>query len=647
LGNILGEDLAMNDEDKSKVQLIRELAELRQHVLEFKARERKLLQEAKEALKESEEKYRMAFEWTGTAMMVVDEDTMISMANHKAEEVTGYPAEEVNERRRWPEFIVDEDLPRMLEYHKQRRIDPESVPNEYEFRMRHKSGEIRDIFINVSMIPGTKKSLISLIDITRRKKMERALRESEERFRNIFSQSPIGNALFGSDGKLTDMNGAFRKLFGISDDLSEKTPYDLFTNFNIPDEVIRILKRGKGADHESYFDFGAQGKGKVVFEKMGLRYLRWHLTPMGMESEKDPVFLAQVQDITERKKAEEAELKKVRAAANEAKRLAAGLKKEIIRLTSYHDIISRHPEMKKIFNMLPEVAQTTATVLITGESGTGKELIARSLHELGPRKKRPFITINCSALPDTLLESELFGYKAGAFTDAKKDKPGKFALADGGTVFLDEIGDLSPSVQVKLLRVLQEKAFEPLGDTQSITVDVRVLAATNRDLSALIKEGKFRKDLYYRIKVLSIDLPPLRERRSDIPILCDDFIETFNTRYQKKITGVSDEVLDTLLSYDFPGNIRELENIIEHAFIFCKGDLIEMEHLPLELGGEAKERDVVKAMSGVKNLKELEKLYLQNVLAETGGNKTLAAKRLSIHKATLFRKLKQLGITKK
>jgi PAS domain S-box-containing protein len=502
----------MKDEDKPKGQLVKELADLRRRISDMKAQEKKLLRQAKEALQKSEEKYRMAFEWTGTAMMVVDEDTMISMANHKAEEVTGYPAEEVNERRKWPEFIVEEDLPRMLEYHRKRRIDADSVPKEYEFRMRHKNGSIRDIYINVSMIPGTTKSLISLIDIT------------------------------------------------------------------------------------------------------------------------------------ERKRAERERLKKAQAAAERAKKLAAGLKKEIIRLSSCGDMVSRHPEMKKIFNMLPEVAQTTATVLITGESGTGKELIARSLHELGPRKDKPFMAINCSALPDTLLESELFGYKAGAFTDAKKDKPGKLSLADGGTLFLDEIGDLSPAVQVKLLRVLQEKTFEPLGDTKSVTVDVHIITATNKDLSALIKKGRFREDLYYRIKVLNIDLPPLRERRSDIPILCDHFIESFNHRYQKTISGVSDEAIDTLLSHDFPGNIRELENIIEHAFIFCKGDTIEMEHLPPELGGETEERDVLKAMSSVKNFKELEKLYIQSVLAETGGNKTLAAKRLGIHKATLFRKLKQLGI---
>ena len=633
----------MGNENKTKEELIRELSELRKRVADCERNEGELRQ-MREALRKSEEKYREAFEWTGTAMMVVDEDTMISMANHKAEEVTGYPAEEVNERRKWPEFVVEEDVPRLMEYHTKRRIDPDSVPNEYEFRMTHKSGDIRDIRINVSMIPDTNKSLISLIDITERKRMEKALRESEERFRNMFSQSPIGIALFGTNGQLTDMNATFREMFGITEALLKERPYNLFRSFRIPDKAIRTLKREKGIDHESYFDFDIANEEVNIFERTGIRYLSWHLTPMGITGEKEPVILIQVQDITERKKAEEAELKLAHQAAERAKKMAAGLKKEIVQLSSYHNIVSRHPEMKRIFDMLPEVAETTATVLITGESGTGKELIARSLHELGPRKEKPFVAINCGALPDNLLESELFGYKAGAFTDAKKDKPGKLTVAHGGTLFLDEIGDISPALQVKLLRVLQDRIFEPLGSTKSITVDIRFIAATHRDLSVLIKEGKMREDLYYRIKVLLIHIPPLRERRTDIPVLCDHFIQIYNTRYKKNITGISDEVLDTLLSYDFPGNVRELENTIEHAFIFCKGDLIERGHLPPELGGESEERDMMKTITGVKNFKELEKLYIQRILSETGGNKTLAAKRLGIHKATLFRKLKQLGV---
>jgi len=301
-------------------------------------------------------------------------------------------------------------------------------------------------------------------------------------------------------------------------------------------------------------------------------------------------------------------------------------------------------EMRKLFDLLPEVAAVSTTVLVSGESGTGKELVARALHDLGPRKENPFIAINCSALPDNLLESELFGYKAGAFTDAKKDKPGKFALADRGTIFLDEIGDISAAMQAKLLRVLQERTIEPLGDTRSVPVDVRVVAATNKDLAAMVKEGKFREDLYYRIKVLTITMPPLRSRRRDIPLLCDHFIKQFNRRFKKNVEKVSSAAMDILLAYGYPGNIRELENIIEHAFIFCKSDSIEPHHLPPEVRGPGQQPQSVDALANVQSFEELERMFIRKVLHDVDGSRTKAAEKLGIHTVTLFRKIKALGL---
>jgi transcriptional regulator with PAS, ATPase and Fis domain len=265
--------------------------------------------------------------------------------------------------------------------------------------------------------------------------------------------------------------------------------------------------------------------------------------------------------------------------------------------------------------------------------------VALSLHDLSDRKDKPFVVINCSALPDTLLESELFGYKEGAFTDAKKDKLGTFARAHEGTVFLDEIGDISPAMQVKLLRVIQEKTFEPLGATEPVHVDVRIIAATNRDLAAMVKTGEFREDLYYRINVLVIKLPALSDRRCDIPLLCDYFIARFNARYNKSIQGVSMKAENALLSYDFPGNIRELENILEHAFVFCQDSMIELSHLPQRFH----EYRNLHTISG-SDFASIEKAYLESVLVETGGSKIRAAKRLGIHKATLFRKIKKLRV---
>ena len=256
------------------------------------------------------------------------------------------------------------------------------------------------------------------------------------------------------------------------------------------------------------------------------------------------------------------------------------LKKEITRHYTFEDIISKNHKIQKIFDVLPDIAESDSTVLIQGPSGSGKELFARAIHNLSPRKKGPYIAVNCGALPDSLLESELFGYVKGAFTDAKKDKPGRFALAEGGTLFLDEIGELSLNLQVKLLRVLQEKEYEPLGGTKPIKANVRIIAATNRNLAELLSQGAFREDLYYRINVIKIELPPLSQRREDIPYLVDHFIRQFNLKMGKRITQVSAEVLNLFMQYDFPGNIRELENIIEHAFVLCRGTQITPAHLP-------------------------------------------------------------------
>ena len=240
----------------------------------------------------------------------------------------------------------------------------------------------------------------------------------------------------------------------------------------------------------------------------------------------------------------------------------------------------------ELFKILPTIAESGSSVLIEGESGTGKELIARGLHNLSTRKSGPFISVNCGALPDNLLESELFGYVAGAFTDARKDKKGRFALAEKGTLFLDEIGNISQAMQVKLLRVLQEKEYEPLGSTKTIKSDVRIITASNTTLRKMVSEGKFRGDFFYRINIVKISLPPLREKREDIPLLIDHFVEHFNRLRRKDIPGVSQATLEILMKYDYPGNIRELENIIEHAFVICTQGIIKPEHLPKHLHGE-------------------------------------------------------------
>ncbi|MFP4038027.1 MAG: sigma-54 interaction domain-containing protein [Desulfobacteraceae bacterium] len=317
------------------------------------------------------------------------------------------------------------------------------------------------------------------------------------------------------------------------------------------------------------------------------------------------------------------------------------LQKELQERYTFEDIVGRSPEMMKLFKVLPQIAESGSTVLLEGASGTGKELFARAIHNLSTRKHGRFVPVSCAALPDTLLESELFGHKAGAFTDARREKAGRFALADGGTLFLDEIGDISPALQVRLLRVLQERMIEPLGATEPRSVDVRVVSATNRNLADLVKEGLFREDLYYRIRVIHLVLPSLSSRREDIPLLVDHIVAKLNRRQGKNIAGVSAEALACLMEHDFPGNVRELENIIEQALVLCRNGIIEARHLPPEFRRvQAAPGDI----HGPMDLKTMERRFIEQTLRYHRGNRLNAARDLGIDPSTLYRKIKALKI---
>jgi PAS domain S-box-containing protein len=318
------------------------------------------------------------------------------------------------------------------------------------------------------------------------------------------------------------------------------------------------------------------------------------------------------------------------------------LQKELQGRYSFEDIVGRSACMRKLFAIVPQIAESSSTVLIEGPSGTGKELFARAIHNLSPRRNEPFVVVNCAALPDTLLESELFGHKAGAYTDARSDKPGRFVLADRGTIFLDEIGDISPAMQVRLLRVLQDRIVEPLGAVKPVKVDVRVVAATNKDLGTLVREGSFRDDLYYRIRVVELRLPSLRQRREDIPLLVGHLVRKFTRLMGKNIAGVSEEVLSRLMEYDYPGNVRELENIIEQAFVLCRGEWIQIQHLPPELRpyGAAGAGRLLPPSS----LKAIESHLIAETLQRHHGHRGRTAKELAIDTSTLYRKIKLLGL---
>lgn len=320
--------------------------------------------------------------------------------------------------------------------------------------------------------------------------------------------------------------------------------------------------------------------------------------------------------------------------------LVEKLRKEFEAGFSLENILSKDHKMHELFKILPTIAQSESSILIEAESGTGKELVARALHNLSPRKAGPFVSVNCGALPDSLLESELFGYKAGAFTDAKTDKKGRFAIADKGTLLLDEIGDISPAMQVKLLRVLQDNTYEPLGSTQSCTADVRIIAATNKVLEKLVSEGEFRQDLYYRINVIKIRIPPLRERKGDIPLLVDHFINQFDKLRNKDISGIAPAALGLLMKHSFPGNVRELENVIEHAIILSPGGAIKPEHLPEYL----QEQKVIPAIEIASTMNEMESLFIIAALKRNNWSRKKTAEELGINTSTLYRKIRKLGL---
>jgi len=323
--------------------------------------------------------------------------------------------------------------------------------------------------------------------------------------------------------------------------------------------------------------------------------------------------------------------------------LVEELRRDLSGQSEVDNMVSRSKRMQDLFKILDQIAQSDSSVLITGETGTGKELMARAIHNHSHREEQPFISINCGALPDNLLESELFGYKAGAFTDARSDRKGLFGAADNGTILLDEIGDTSTAFQVKLLRVLEEGEYTPLGSTIPVKSNTRVIASTNQNLQLMVDQQKFRRDLYYRINIISVELPPLRERKEDITLLSDRFVEKMNRRKGRQISGIDAEAMSILNAHDYPGNIRELENIIEHAFVLCQKDQIEPNHLPAALTHRVALPETPGIIRAAVATSERETIL--NALEHTDYNRTAAAKYLGMHKSTLFRKIKKLTIT--
>ena len=480
---------------------------------------------------------------------------------------------------------------------------------------------------------------VTLRDITEFKKAEQALRDSEKKYKFLFEKSTVLNCITDMNGIITEINSAFLELLGY--------PKNKVIGRNIIDFVVaeqrkkaaeQLAKDFKGEKSpEMDVDMLAKdGSNRTILCSRGPALLYEGDAPAGF-------LLITVIDITDRKRAEDA----LKMALSEVEKLKNRLEDENLYLQNeiklnhnFEEIIGKSNAIKNVLGKVEQVAATDSTVLILGETGTGKELIARAVHNISGRSNRPLVKVNCAALPANIIESELFGHEKGAFTGAYMSKTGRFELADKGTIFLDEIGDLPVDLQVKILRVLQDGEFERLGNPNTIKVDIRIIAATNRDLEKAIENSTFREDLYYRLNVFPIKVPSLGERKEDIPFLVNHFIKKYCIKIGRKIEIIPQKVMDGLLTYDWPGNIRELENIIERAVIVCQGKR-------LEAGDWLPQKCMPAGVSNITILEEVERTHILKVLELTrwqvSGEKG-AAKILGLNQNTLVSRMKKLNI---
>ena len=509
-----------------------------------------------------------------------------------------------------------------------------------ETRHQTKDGHVFPVGGNVNFIEfGGNEYLCGFArDITERKKIEEALHVSEKKFRGLIEGSVQGICVHKEDFKVLYANDSMAKILGY-DNEEEIIGLDLLK------EVIFEGEREQNIAH--YYSVLRGDPIENPIEKRGRLKdgsIFWvERIHTAIEWDGEPALLATATDITKRKSAEEALLKAMEEVENLKNRLQAEniyLKEEIQTEHNFEDIITGSDLLKKVLRKVEQVASTDATVLITGETGTGKELLARAVHNLSGRRDRPLVKVNCAALPANLIESELFGHEKGAFTGALSRKIGRFELANGGTIFLDEIGDLHQDLQAKLLRVLQEGEFERLGSSDTIKVDVRIIAATNRNLDEAIVKNEFREDLFYRLSVFPIESPPLRKRKEDIPLLVKHFVKRYSKKMGKKIDKIQKKVMAQFINYEWPGNVRELENVIERAIIVSSRG-------QLELGdslSKAKDRQIVREIS---TLKDAERDYILDALESRGwrvSGERGAAKLLGLKPSTLESKMKKLGV---
>jgi len=620
----------MSDIKKSKQELIDELRLLRRQIDDLTALASDRLATRTE-LEKSEERYRTVFENTGTATIIIENDMTISMVNAKFEELTGYSKQEIQGKMKWTDFVVKEDVERMKQYHIKRRKDRNLAPTEYECRVFNRFGEIKDMYVRIDMISGTLNSVGSFNDITAFKQTEQALIESERKLSKLMGNLP-GMAYRAK-------NDPFRTMKYVSAGckwLTDYSPFEIIDNSKKAymdmihpedkDDVFKQIQSSLASGRPFQMEYRittASGKLKWVWEE-----------GLGIVAEDGSVNEVEgfISDMTEHKM-EEQQLRK------ENIRLKSSIKERY----KFGDIVGKNRSMQAVYENISKAAATDANVIIYGESGTGKELVAREIHRLSDNSERPFVPVNCSAIPENLFESELFGYKKGAFTGAIQDKPGYFDQADGGTLFLDEMGEIGLSAQVKLLRVLDGGGYTPVGGSEVKKAKVRIVAATNRDLKIEVQKGRMREDFFYRIHIIPITLPPLRERKDDLPLLIEHFLTIYAT--SENMPLLDGKVLGMLYNYDWPGNVRELQNVLQRYITMKTLDFMppsvsksaSLESFnPVELQAAAEPLDQAVA--------NFEKNILLGILEQHKWQKNKAASVLQIDRKTLFRKMKKYGL---
>ena len=583
---------------------------------EFEEREASF-KEIEKSLRDSLEKYQTIINEVEDGVAEVDLKGNVTFTNNGASRIWGHTMEE-GPGRNYRSY-VDEQTAKTV-YEAYNKVFRTGIPGKnIVYEIIRKDGSRRIVEDSVSLIRN-KEGIITGFrtvsrDITGRKETERELAEHRTRLEAIFSSMKDGIITVDPELKVIEANQSTENICGLA--VREMTgkifPQCLNQCSKSCCEVLSQTLEKRTTIKEYRIECGHQQRHQQTVSVSSSPLLDPEGKFMGA------VLL--IRDIT----------------------LVRELERELKGRHQFQNMIGRSKKMQDIYRLLEDLANLETTVLITGESGTGKELIARALHYSGQRAFKPFITVNCSALAESLLESELFGHVKGAFTGAIRDKQGRFQAANGGTILLDEIGDISPLIQLKLLRVLQDKVFERVGESIPQKVDVRVIACTNKDLKEKVRRGEFRQDLYYRLKVVEVSLPPLRERLEDLPLLVDHFCHSFNERFKKNIEGISSEALSALMNYPWPGNVRELEHVMEHAFVLCHGRVITLEHLPLEIRDyERTEKITIPKIQG-REPKQVQEIL--NALNKARWNKTKAARMLGISRRTVHRKIQFYQLT--